>query len=148
MYMLCVDVHLYLLVHVFMSMAHKWWKWLVMTHTIVPIPPDLTLTPSNMSAVLHTVQDLWKLGCRVLRLPFPVYASVRVSSSFTHDDQRKEALFNHYLFYHPLASWAHLAGWLCRLEEHTVLQEVRKYISQRTGDYKLITVKTLILACH
>ena len=38
MYMLCVDVHLYLLVHVFMSMAHKWWKWLVMTPHHCPHP--------------------------------------------------------------------------------------------------------------
>ena len=89
-----------------------------------------------MTAVLHTVQDLRTLGHKVLELPYSVYESIRDSSSFTLDDQRREALVNHYLLYHPLASWAHLAGNLHRLEEHTALQEVRKYISQRTGDCK------------
>ena len=109
-------------------------------HTIAPIPPDLTLTPSNMSAVLHTVQDLERLGDYVLDLPHPVYHSIESSISFSHDDQRREALINHYLLYHPLATWAHLAGRLYWWEEHTALQEVRQYITQQTGVWKIINM--------
>ena len=132
--MLCVYVHLYLL---YMSSC-PWLTsgtsgWLC-HHTIAPIPPDLTLTPSNMSAVLHTVQELKRLGYVVLDLPFSVYWSIKSRISFSHDDQRREALINHYLLYYPLASWAHLAGMLYYMEEHTALQEVRQYITQQTGD--------------
>ena len=116
-------------------MAHKWYMWLIISPNHCPVPLDLTLTPSNVSTVLHTVRDLERLGYDVLDLPSSVYESIKSNRSFSHDKQRM-ALINHYLLYHPLASWAHLAGRLYFWEEHTALQQARQYITQQTGDWK------------
>ena len=108
----------------------------VTTPLLAPITPDLTLTPSNMSAVLHTVEDLETLGLYVLDLPSFVYATIDSGRLYTNVYEKREALIQCYLLNYPLASWAHVAGMLYFYEEHTALQEVRQYITQQKGNWK------------
>ena len=68
-----------------------------------------------------------------LGLPVSVYYQIRDNSSYSTEEEKREAMIAYFLNTIPLASWATLAGGLYREEKSVSLEAVRKYLHHTTG---------------
>ena len=93
--------------------------------------PDASFTPHNILTTTSTVNLVGLVGC--LGLPVSVYYQIRDNSSYSTEEEKREAMIAYFLNTKPLASWATLAGGLYRKEENVSLEAVRKYLHHNTG---------------
>ena len=68
-----------------------------------------------------------------LGLPASVYLQIMTNSSYSTEEEKREAMIAYFLNTIPLASWATLAGGLYRKEENVSLEAVMKYLHHTTG---------------
>ena len=95
--------------------------------------PDASLTSHNILTTTSTV-DLGLGGLYAcLGLPGSVYIQIRDNSSYSTEEEKREAMIAYFLNTIPLASWATLAGGLYREEKNVSLEAVRKYLHHTTG---------------
>ena len=92
---------------------------------------DASLTPQNIFQATSDVDYDDLDDC--LGVPHSVYWQINANPSYPTEEKRREAMIVYYLNTLPLASWARLAGWLYRREEHVSLEAVRKYLHHTTG---------------
>ena len=109
---------------------------------VIPVsflPPDTSLTSHLLLPALSTVRDFWGdrglLG--FLDVPVPVRDQIRQDPSYSSEDERRMAGLQYCLQTVPGVSWGMIAGVLWSLEEHTVLETVRPYLSHKPGDYTI-----------
>ena len=62
-----------------------------------------------------------------------MYYQIRDNSSYSTEEEKREATIDYFLNTIPLASWATLAGRLYREEQNVSLEAVRKYLHHTTG---------------
>ena len=93
--------------------------------------PDASLTPHNILTTTSTVNLISLVGC--LGLPVSVYIQIMDNSSYSTEEEKREAMIAYFLNTILLASWATLAGGLYRKKENVSLEAVRKYLHHTTG---------------
>ena len=110
------------IVRVAISMAH--------VYPFLPLS-DSSLTHSNLSAVLETVEvgELWVY----LSVPFSVWGKLRQQCD--NDEERRNELISWWLQYSPYAfdSWKWLSGRLLHYGEESALAAAKRYIHQTPG---------------
>ena len=109
---------------------------IIMSYPLLPLPPDLSLTPDTLLHAVSTVIDFWGedglLDCLIV--PDPVMDQIRASPSYSGEDERRTAALQYYLQMVPGASWGRIASILWHLEEHTALKSVRQYLPHQHGE--------------
>ena len=107
-----------------------------MTNPLLPLPPDLSLTPDTLFHAVSTVTDFWEDGglLHFLLFPWPVRDQIIASSSYSTEDERRMAGLKYYLQTLPGASWSRIAGVLWRMDEPTALATVRQYLPHKHGE--------------
>ena len=119
----------------------------VMSYPLLPLPPDLSLTPDTLLHAVSTVTDFWEGGLLDwLLVPNSVMDQIKASPSYSSEDERRTASLQYYLQTVPGASWGRIAGVLWNMEEHTALQSVRQYLPHKHGEcvYNLVHIFSLI----
>ena len=108
----------------------------VISNPLLPVPPDLSLTPDTLFHAVSTVTDFWEdeelLHCLIV--PGPVREQIPASPSYSSEDERRMAGLKYYLQTVPGASWGRIAGVLWWMEEHTALETVRQYLPHEHGE--------------
>ena len=101
---------------------------------------DSTLTPTNLLTTLTAVRNWSTLGLSWrLQLPDPVEEEVQQQTSDA--TQQKKMLLERWLQDHPTPSWAVVAEALYWIEEHGVLEQVKKtYITGMLGWHRVCVV--------
>ena len=107
-----------------------------MSYSLLPLPPDLSLTPDTLLHAVSTVTDFWGEGGLLewLFVPLSVQDRIRASPSYSSEDERRTAGLQYYLQTVPGASCGRIAGILWYLEEHTALESVRQYLPHQHGE--------------
>ena len=114
-----------------------------MTVYTLLLPPDTSLTPHTILPAVSSVREFWwdedrKEGLMDdLFVPDPVIDQIRDSPSYSTEDEKRIAGLQYYLQTLPWASWGHIAGELWGMEEHTALEEIRQYLPQTHGNYRI-----------
>ncbi|XP_064385685.1 uncharacterized protein LOC135334454 isoform X2 [Halichondria panicea] len=108
------------------------------------IENDETLTMENLLAAFEGVTKWDEIGYR-LRVPTTQQNEIR--SSFQTDDEKKEAILNHFLQHNPSPTWREAALALYRMRHHDLVKTLyeKKYLiapeDQRLLDIFNYTVK-------
>ncbi len=91
------------------------------------IPADETLTMENLLAAFEGVTKWDEIGYR-LRVPTTQQNEIR--SSFQTDDEKKEAILNHFLQHNPSPTWREAALALYRMRHHDLVKTLyeKKYL--------------------
>ena len=117
---------------------------IIMSYSLLPLPPDLSLTPDTLLHAVSTVTNFWEEGGLLdwLDVPGPVRDQIRASPSYSSEDERRTAALQYYLQTVPGASWGRIAGGLWYMEEHTALESVRQYLPHQHGEcvYNLVAI--------
>ena len=115
-----------------------------MSYLLLPLPPDLSLTPDALLHAVSTVTNFWEEGGLLdwLFVPGPVMDRITTSPSYTSEDERRTAGLQYHLQTVPGASWGRIAGVLWFMEEHTALESVRQYLPHQHGEcvYNLVAI--------
>ena len=111
----------------------------ICTALSLSLPPEASLSPPALLPAVSTVTKFWgdKGLLTFLDVPFSVQDQIRESASYSSEDEKRSAGLKYYLETVPGASWMMVAGTLWYMEEEMALQEVRKYLPQKRGEYIL-----------
>ena len=103
---------------------------------LLPLPPDLSLTPDTLLHAVSTVTDFWGEDGLLDRLGVldQVMDQIRASPSYSSENERRTAALQYYLKTLPRASWSKIAGALWFLEEHAALETVKQYLPHKRGE--------------
>ena len=106
-----------------------------MSYPLLSFPPDLSLTPDTLFHAVSTVKNLWEGDglLHYLLVPGSVIIQMRISLSYSSEDERRIAGLKYYLQTVPGASWGRIAGVLWVMEEHAALETVRQYLPHKHG---------------
>ena len=100
--------------------------------------PDDSLTPHTLLPAVSTVTEFWTTDDDVgllERLFVPESVNdIRANPSYSTEEEKRIAGLQYYLQTVPGASWEMIAGVLWGMEEHTALEEVRKYLPSTHGE--------------
>ena len=117
---------------------------IIMSYSLLPLPPDLSLTPDTLLDAVSTVTDFWWEDGLLywLGVPYSVQDQIRANLSYSSEDERRMAGLQYYLQTVPGASWGRIASRLWYLEEHTALESVRQYLPHQHGEcvYNLVAI--------
>ena len=130
MFVLCRQVHLPL--DPVFILHESYHQFFIISHPCVcHCTLDASLTPHNILTATSTAV----LGglCNCLGVRVSVYDQIMANSSYSTEEERREALIVYFLNTIPLASWATLARELYKREERHSLEAVRKYLHHTTG---------------
>ena len=108
---------------------------------LLPPPADSTLTPRALSIAVSTVRLFWNYELLYyLGVPDTVESQIRVSLSYSTEEEKMMAGLQYYIQTVPGASWGRIAGVLWYNEEHTALEMVRQYLPHKPGEYSLLNI--------
>ena len=91
------------------------------------LPPEPTLTVSNLHDALEEVKELDKIGDG---LKIPTSKQQDINSRYSSDNQRKHAILEEFINNHPAPSWRLVAEFLYKINTSSSLiqQEFGKYL--------------------
>ena len=117
---------------------------IIVSYPLLPLPPDLNLTPDTLLHAVSTVTHFWGEGRLLYWLDVPpsVQDQIRASPSYSSEDERRMAGLQYYLQTVSGASWGRIASVLWYMEEHTALESVRQYLPHQHGEcvYNLVAI--------
>ena len=103
------------------------------------LPPDISLTPHTLLHAVSTVRRFWGGGLlEYLGVLYSVMDQIRLSQSYSSEEEQRLAGLQYYLQTVPGVSWGRIAGVLWRMKEHTALDTVRPYLAHKHGEYLYI----------
>ena len=109
----------------------------MISNPLLPLSPDLSLTPETLFHAVSTVTDFWDDDDGLLyylTVPGPVRDQITASPSYSSEDETRMAGLQYYLQTVPGVSWGRIAGVLWYMEEHTALEIVRQYLPHKHGE--------------
>ena len=118
----------------------------VIAFCLVFLPPDASLTCSNVLAAVNTVKGE-RLG-DIIRVPDTKKVELKNQYKGSSTREYCTELIQYYLHTNPYSSWERLGSHLLYWEEYGALKEVKKRINRLNGMGRIIneyTVTTILI---